>query len=147
MRFKKFILARHPIDEFEAALKNSDGVLGKTAAGVVDELSKNNKQKSKTNQSPADELANTGKQRPKPGPISEEVGVVTPKPGRECGGLELSVGGKKVNCRGMLIAKGNEKKGEGAVFVAASNSSQSGALQAGDVAVIELRFKHVKIPE
>src|SRR5262249_41550295 len=137
----KIVLARQPIDEFEAALNKSGGMLGKTAAGVVDELSKNNKRPSRPNQSPADELANTAKQRPKPGPICEEVGYVTPKAGQECGGLELSVGGKKVNCRGMLVGKGNEKKGEGAVFVAASNSLQSGALQAGDVAVIELRFK------
>ena len=143
----KIVLARQPIDEFEAALNKTGGMLGKTAAGVVDELSKNSKQTSRPNQFPADGLANTGKQRPKPGQISEEVGVVTPKPGQECGGLELSVGGKKVNCRGMLVAKGNEKKGEGAVFVASSTSLQSGALQAGDVAVLELRFKHIKTQE
>jgi len=125
----KIILARQPIDEFEEALKRPEGLLGKTASGVVDELSK------------------TGGQRPKPAQISEEVGVVTPKPGQECGGLELSFGGKKINCRGMLIAKGNEKKGEGVVLVASPNSTQSGALQTGDGAVIELRFKHVKIPE
>lgn len=125
----KILLARQPIEKFEAALNKSGGMLGKTSAGVADELSRNNKQK------------------PKPAPVSEEVGFLTPKPGQECGGLEFAYGGQKLKCRGMFVAKGNEKKGEGAVFVAASNSTQSGALQTGDVVVIELRIKHVKIPE
>jgi hypothetical protein len=139
----KIILARQPIDEFEVALNRSGGMLGKTVSGVVDELSQNNAPRPASNQAPA----KTSEYKPKPGVISEEVGVVTPRPGQECGGLELSMGGKKLNCRGMLVAKGDEKKGEGAVFVAASNSVKSGVLQAGDVAVMELRFKHVRIPE
>jgi hypothetical protein len=143
----KILIARQPIEEFEAALNKSGGVLGATAAGVADELSRNNKQTTKPNQPSSDQMAKAGRQNPKPAPVSEEVGFVTPKPGQECGGLELAYGGQKIKCRGMLVAKGNEKRGEGAVFVAASNSAQSGALQTGDVAVIELRFKHVKVPE
>jgi len=143
----KIILARQPIDEFEAALRKSGGMLGKTVSGVVDELSQNNGQAPTSNHASSNEVAKTGKYKPKVTLVSEEVGVVTPMPGQECGGLELSTGGKKLNCRGMIVAKGNERKGEGAVFVAANNSIKSGALQSGDAAVIELRFKHVKVPE
>jgi hypothetical protein len=140
----KIILARRPIDEFETALSRSAGRLGRTSAGVVDELSQNSDQKPAPYKAPA----KLGQYQPtRPARISEEVGVVTPRPGQECGGLELSIGGKKLNCRGMIVAKGNERKGEGAVFVAASNSAKSGALQSGDVAVMELRFKHVSAPE
>jgi hypothetical protein len=57
------------------------------------------------------------------------------------------MGGKKLNCRGMIVAKGDEKRGQGAVFVASSGSAKSGALQSGDVAVMELRFKHIRVQE
>jgi hypothetical protein len=118
----KIVLARQPVDEFETALRTG-GQMGPPR--------------------PADLVANRLK-------LSEEVGVVTPKPGQECGGLELSVGGKKTACRGLIVAKGNEKKGEGAVFVAApssytSNTTKSNALQSGEFALIELRFKHVRV--
>jgi hypothetical protein len=146
----KIILARQPIDDFEVALNRSGGRLGGTSSGVVDELSQGGGQKSTpyTGKGPT-KLSTYQQNTPRISGqqnttrISEEVGVVTPKLGQECGGLELSIGGKKLNCRGMIVAKGNERKGEGAVFVAASNSAKSGALQSGDVAVMELRFRHV----
>jgi hypothetical protein len=47
----------------------------------------------------------------------------------------------------MIVAKGDEKRGHGAVFVAASSPAKSGALQSGDMAVMELRFKHIRIQE
>lgn len=130
----KIILSRQPIDEFESALNNSGGTLGQTASGVVNELSQNNKSHNTYQNSNKKSYS----------PVSEEVGVVTPKSGQECGGLELSMGGRKLNCRGMIVAKGDEKKGEGSVFVAASNQSKGGSLQSNDVAVMELRFKHVR---
>jgi hypothetical protein len=118
----KIILARQPIDEFETALRSG----GQMGAPRPEELALNKLK------------------------FSEPVGVVTPKPGQECGGLELSVGGKKTACRGLIVTKGNEKKGEGAVFVAApssyaSNTTKSNALQSGEFALIELRFKHVRV--
>jgi hypothetical protein len=139
----KIILARRPIDEFETALNSSGGMLGKTGAGVVGELSQNKGQSPGPNRTPAP----TGRYKAQPNRISEEVGVVTPRPGQECGGLELSIGGKKLNCRGMIVAKGDEKRGQGAVFVASSSSAKSGALQSGDMAVMELRFRHIRVQE
>lgn len=136
----KIILSRQPIDEFETALNNNGGMLGGTASGVVNELAQ--KPNSQNNhQNASQKVQNTNNL--KNAPVSEEVGVVTPKAGQECGGLELSMGGNKLNCRGMIVAKGDDRKGEGSVFVAASNKSKNGSLQAGDVAVMELRFKHV----
>ena len=139
----KIILARQPIDEFETAMNRSGGLLGKNGAGVVNELSQNKGQRPGPNRTPAP----TGPYRAQSNRISEEVGVVTPRPGQECGGLELSMGGKKLNCRGLIVAKGDEKRGQGAVFVAASNSAKSGSMQSSDVAVMELRFRHVRVPE
>jgi hypothetical protein len=149
----KIILARQPIDEFEIALNRSGGRLGGTSSGVVDELSQSGGQKTApykggpTKLSTYQQKTTRISDQQKTTRISEEVGVVTPKLGQECGGLELSIGGKKLNCRGMIVAKGNERKGEGAVFVAASNPAKSGALQSGDVAVMELRFRHVSVPQ
>lgn len=139
----KIILARQPIDEFETALNRSGGRLGNTGAGVVEELSQSKGQRPAPNRRPAA----IGPYRPQPNRVSEEVGIVAPRPGQECGGLELSIGGKKLNCRGMIVAKGDEKRSQGAVFVAASTRAKSGALQSGDVAVMELRFRHIRIQE
>jgi hypothetical protein len=123
----KIILTRQPINEFETALR-AGGEMGTTNSGVADELA--NRPKTKVNET--------------------EVGFVTPKPNQECGGLEFAIGGKKTACRGLIVTKGNDKKGEGAVFVAASNLSSStpaknSSLQAGEFAVIELRFRHVRV--
>jgi hypothetical protein len=141
----KIILARQPIDEFETAMSRSGGMLGKTGAGVVDELSQSKGQKTAPNRPPASNVPYKAQSNR----VSEEVGIVTPRPGQECGGLELSVGGKKLNCRGMIVAKGDERRGQGAVFVASSTPAKSGggAMQSSDVAVMELRFRHIRVPE
>jgi hypothetical protein len=57
----------------------------------------------------------------------------------------LASGGVKVNCRGMMVAKGDEKKGEGTVLVAASDPKQNGSLKSNEAVVIELRLKHIKL--
>lgn len=126
----KIVMARQPVPVFEEALKKSNGELGKSAASVADEL--------------AGHESKTGNKL-----HTENVGIVQPdnKSGMRCRGLELALG-SGIRCRGLELAPGNEKKGEGAVAVAIpddkSRDKKSGELKAGEVAVLELRLKHVQ---
>lgn len=125
----KVVTARKPVQVFEEAIKKSKGELGKSAASVATELVSNN---------------------PKPSDKThpENVGILQPanKSGERCRGLELALG-KEVRCRGLELAPGSDKKGEGAVMVAmpdGKNKSQAGGeLKPGEVAVIEIRLKHI----
>lgn len=115
----KLIMSRQIVPAFEKALKKSDGDLADngTTAGSM--------------------------------PSAENVGIVQPdnKSEMRCRGLELALG-SGIRCRGLELAPGNEQKGEGAVVVAIpedkGNIRQSARLKAGEVAVLEIRLKHVR---
>ena len=124
----KVVLSYERIKSYEDALKNSDGELGKSAANVAAELADNTPKKDP--KKPATTKA--------PG---EAVGIVTNN--NTCGrerGLVLA-SGQEARCRGLVLASGNQNKNEGSVV--AISDKQGSKLQTGEVAVFELRLKHM----
>ena len=122
----KVVLSYERIKPYEEALKSADGELGKSASSVADELSDNPKKGGKKA---------TGK------PPGEAVGIVTSN--NACGrerGLVLA-SGQEARCRSLVLASGNQAKNEGSVV--AISDKQGTKLQTGEVAVFELRLKHL----
>ena len=76
----------------------------------------------------------------------ELVGYVVPEPAQACGGLELAGGGVKVKCRELTVVSSNVDQGKISVALAATGNSSPGAfnLNSGEVAVLEIRLKHVQ---
>lgn len=109
----RIVMSLNEIAEFENALRNSEGRFGTSQQQVKDEL----------------------------------VGFVVPEPAQACGGLELASGGMKVKCRELIIAKVNPKQGQISVSVSADGQGQASPnafnLKPGEVAVLEIRLKHV----
>ena len=71
----------------------------------------------------------------------EAVGIVTSS--NSCGrerGLVLA-SGQEARCRSLVLASGNQAKNEGSVV--AISDKQGTKLQTGEVAVFELRLKHL----
>jgi len=114
----KIIISPKEIRELENALQESGGKLGMSTQQAKDEL----------------------------------VGYVAPKqePGRPCGGLELSVGGAKVGCRELSVVSLNQAQGKISVALASKgegmrpNSPGSAKLNTDEMAVLEIRLKHVQ---
>ena len=114
----KIIISPKEIRELENALQESGGKLGTSTQQAKDEL----------------------------------VGYVAPKqePGKPCGGLELSIGGSKVKCRELSVV--SLKPDQGTISVAVTpkgdgtkpNSLDSVKLNPVEVAVLEIRLKHVQ---
>lgn len=129
----KIVLARERIPVFEEALKNADGLLGKSPASVAQELTRSLPPPS-------------GK---KPDPKVENVNMAPPdnSPGARCRGLKLA-GGDQFRCRGIALAQGNSQTKQGMVVIAIPDDPKEknadGKLKSGDVVVIELRLKHVQ---
>ncbi|MBS1807828.1 MAG: DUF4384 domain-containing protein [Acidobacteria bacterium] len=122
----KVVLSYERIKPYEDALKSSDGEMGKSATNVADELADNPKKGGKKG---------SGK------PPGEAVGIVTPS--NACGrerGLVLA-SGQEARCRSLVLASGNQSKNEGSVV--AISDKQGTKLQTGEVAVFELRLKHL----
>jgi hypothetical protein len=147
----KVVISRQRLPLFEDAIKNADGMLGKSAASVASELAdappaKQGKPAQQPAPSPANKPANAGAAGAKPaGGKSENVGIIQPDndPKMRCRGLEL---GREFRCRGIELAKEDAKKNEGAVMVAIPDTPQEKAdakLKPGDVAIIEIRLKHI----
>lgn len=123
----KVVLSYERIKPYEEALKTSDGEMGKSASSVADELADNNPKKD-------------GKKAGSKAP-GEAVGIVTSS--NTCGrerGLVLA-SGQEARCRSLVLASGNQAKNEGSVV--AISDKQGTKLQAGEVAVFELRLKHL----
>lgn len=123
----RIVMSRQRVDEFETALEKTEGLLNKTPSKAAGETS-------------------GGKKAPPKQKQVAEIGATDPTQGQQCAGLELSSGGTKVKCRNLIIGKGDEKKGEGTVFVAATDPRTKQKLQPDEVAVIELIFNHVAAP-
>jgi hypothetical protein len=123
----KVVLSYERIKPYEDALKSSDGELGKSATSVADELADNDAGKS-------------GKKGSGKAP-GEAVGIVTSNDAcARSRGLVLA-SGQEARCRSLVLASGNRAKNEGSVV--AISDKQGTKLQAGEVAVFELRLKHI----
>jgi hypothetical protein len=139
----KVVISRQRLPLFDEALKNAEGVLGKSASSVASELTDGTPAKPAK---PATSTPPTTTVQAKPqGAKSENVGIIQPDndPKMRCRGLEL---GKEFRCRGIELAKEDAKKGEGAVMVAIPDSPKEKAdtkLKPGEVAIIEIRLKHI----
>jgi hypothetical protein len=114
----KIIISPKEIRELENALQESGGKLGTNTQQAKEEL----------------------------------VGYVAPKqePGKPCGGLELSSGGAKAGCRELSVVSMNQAQGKISVALASKgdgmrpNSSGSAKLKTDEMAVLEIRLKHVQ---
>jgi len=114
----KIIISPKEIRELENALQESGGKLGTSTQQAKDEL----------------------------------VGYVAPKqePGKPCGGLELSIGGAKVGCRELSVVSLDQAQGKISVALASKgegirpNSPVSAKLNTDEMAVLEIRLKHVQ---
>ena len=125
----KVVLSYERIKPYEDALKSADGEMGKSATSVADELADNSTKKGGKKASGATKA---------PG---EAVGIVTSN--NACGrerGLVLA-SGQEARCRSLVLASGNQSKNEGSVV--AISDKQGTKLQTGEVAVFELRLKHL----
>lgn len=123
----KVVLSYERIKPYEEALKSADGEMGKSASSVADELSDNDAKK--------------GGKKAAGKPPGEAVGIVTSN--NACGrerGLVLA-SGQEARCRSLVLASGNQAKNEGSVV--AISDKQGTKLQTGEVAVFELRLKHL----
>ena len=120
----KVVLSYEKIKPYEEALASTGGELGKSATNVAEELADNPKKGGKKA---------TGK------PVGEAVGIVASPCGRERGLVLAS--GQEARCRGLVLANGNQAKNEGSVV--AISDKQGSKLNAGEVAVFELRLKHI----
>lgn len=123
----RIVMSHERIKTYDDAMKNAKGELGKSASSVAEEL--------------AAEPANKGGKKGQGKPEGEPVGIVTPKDAcsRERGLVLAS--GQEVRCRGLVLASGNKAKNEGSVVAISDN--QGGKLNNGDVAIFELRLKHI----
>ena len=130
----KVILSPSKIEEYEAALMNSGGELGKTAESVAAELSGKPKTDSKASK-------DKGKDKGTKAAPGEAVGIVQPEvsSGTRCRGLGFDAN-PAMRCRGLSFAATPEDKEKGTVV--AINDKQ-GKMKSGDVAVFELRLKHI----
>ena len=117
----KVVLSYEKIKPYEEAIESTGGELGKSATSVADELTDNSTSKS-------------GKK-----PVGEPVGIVSGSCSRERGLILAS--GKEARCRGIVLASGNQSKNEGSVV--AISDKQGSKLNTGEVAVFELRLKHL----
>lgn len=127
----KVVLSYERIKSYEDALKSADGELGKSAASVADELADNSPKKGGAKKPQTKETKAPG----------EAVGIVTSD--KTCGrerGLVLA-SGTEARCRSLVLASGNQSKNEGSVV--AISDKQGTKLQTGEVAVFELRLKHM----
>jgi len=114
----KIIISPKEIRELENALQESGGKLGTSTQQAKDEL----------------------------------LGYVAPKQelGQPCGGLELSFGGAKAGCRELSVVSLNQAQGKISVALASKgegmrpNSPDSARLNTGEMAVLEIRLKHVQ---
>jgi hypothetical protein len=120
----KVVLSYEKIKSYEDAIESSGGELGKSADSVAEELAGNNTEKD-------------GKQTGVK-PAGEPVGIVSGSCSRERGLVLAS--GKEARCRGIVLASGNRANNEGSVV--AISDKQGSKLNAGEVAVFELRLKH-----
>ena len=132
----KVILSPSKIEEYETALVNSGGELGKTAESVAAELSGKPKTDNKSSKDKAKDKGKNGKAAP-----GEAVGIVQPEAesGARCRGLGFDAN-PGMRCRGLSFAATPEDKEKGTVV--AINDKQ-GKMKSGDVAVFELRLKHI----
>ncbi len=121
----KVVLSYEKIKPYEEAIESAGGELGKSASSVAEEL--------------ADNSANKGGKKGAGKPVGEPVGIVTGSCSRERGLVLAS--GKEARCRGIVLAAGNQAKNEGSVV--AISDKQGSKLNAGEVAVFELRLKHL----
>jgi hypothetical protein len=121
----KVVLSYERIKPYEDALKSSDGELGKSATNVAEEL--------------ADTSSAKGGKKGTGKPEGEPVGIVASPCGRERGLVLAS--GQEARCRGLVLASGNKTKNEGSVV--AISDKQGTKLNTGEVAVFELRLKHL----
>jgi hypothetical protein len=114
----KIIISTKEIPDLEIALRESGGKMGTNMRQARDEL----------------------------------LGYVAPKqePGKPCSGLELSDGGAKSSCRDLSVVSMKQEQGKISVAVnpksggAGPNSFDSARLNNGEMAVLEIRLKHVQ---
>lgn len=114
----KIIISPKEIPDLENALRESGGKMGTNMRQARDEL----------------------------------LGYVTPKqePGDSCSGLELSVGGAKSSCRELSVVSLKQEQGKISVAVnpkgggTGPNLFDSARLNNGEMAVLEIRLKHVQ---
>lgn len=114
----KIIISPKEIVELENALRESGGKMGTNTQQAKDELQ----------------------------------GYVAPAQatGKSCSGLELSFGGAKVDCRDLRVVSMEQDQGKISVAVNPKNggtrpdSRDSARLSDGEVAVLEIRLKHVQ---
>jgi hypothetical protein len=132
----KVVMSRERIPLYEDAMRSAGGMLGNSAQSVAEELNGAAKKK-----------------KPAGGRVSENVGIVQPGEGKtaRCRGLELGregkcqelvlESGKAARARGLVLAPGDRAKNEGTVV--AISDKQGTKLKAGEVAVFEIRLKHI----
>ncbi len=130
----KVILSPSKIEEYETALMNSGGELGKTAESVAAELGGKPKSDSKSSK-------DKGKGKNSKAAPGEAVGIVQPDAtsGTRCRGLGFDAN-PGMRCRGLSFAATPEDKEKGTVVAI---TDKQGKMQSGDVAVFELRLKHI----
>ncbi len=121
----KVVLSYEKIKPYEEAIESAAGELGKSADSVAEEL--------------ADSGDKKGGKKASGKPEGEAVGIVSGSCSRERGLVLAS--GKEARCRGIVLAAGNQSKNEGSVV--AISDKQGSKLNAGEVAVFELRLKHL----
>ena len=121
----KVVLSYEKIKPYEEAIESAGGELGKSASSVAEEL--------------ADNSIDKGSKKSAGKPVGEPVGIVSGSCSRERGLILAS--GKEARCRGIVLASGNQSKNEGSVV--AISDKQGNKLNTGEVAVFELRLKHL----
>jgi hypothetical protein len=129
------IMSREPIPYLDGAVKNPDGDLGDSASSAAAELQgKASKQ--------GDE---SGKGSEGGGIVTDDVAVVLPKNGpdgvqtRDIRRVTVAAGPP----RSAVLAKGKHKVDKGSVVAIPDEAGKSGKLKSGDLAVFEIRLKHV----
>jgi Domain of unknown function (DUF4384) len=131
----KVILSPTKIEEYETALMNSGGELGKTAESVAAELGGKPKTDNKSAKDKGKDKGKNSKAAP-----GEAVGIVQPtESGTRCRGLGFDAN-PTMRCRGLSFAATPEDKEKGTVVAI---SDKQGKMKSGDVAVFELRLKHI----
>lgn len=131
----KVVLSVEKIDDYENAMRNSDGWLGKTEESVAAELGVQPKTDPEKNKS-----KDKGKDKDKDKSKPETVGIVQPQTEAKmtCRGLGFDPD-PKIRCRGLGFAPENNNSNATVVAIA----DKQGKMKKSDIAVFELHLKHI----
>lgn len=112
------IMSRDPIPLLDSAVKNPEGDLGDSASSAAAELAASSQSGART--------------KGRGGIVSENVAIVLPQDGPD-----------GVRSRSVHLAPGKDKDDKGSVVGIPDDKGQGGKLKKGEVAIFEIRLKHV----